>query len=155
MSDNKVNIFDVLNKLSEKDSSFYDQLSDEQKKSVHPYVVMKWLTGTSNAKQVFFVNELVNTKVFAFSRHPKLLYQLMTVCTSGNKSRYYWNKGPTKSSGSDQAIEVIRQYFNYSTTHAKQALPLLNSEQIIDYAHQLGWSKEQITKLNKQLKSKK
>lgn len=155
MSKNKVDIFQALNNLSKKNSAFYDQLSEQEQKSLQPVVVMRWLSGTSNARQVFFLNEFVNTKVFSLYRHPKLLCQLMTVCTTGQSQRYHWNKVQKgKSVSMPNANAVIRQYFGYSSSEAEQALPLLDNDDIVQYAEHLGWQSDDIKGLNKELRAR-
>lgn len=152
-NDYKVDIFKVLNNLSNKDVTFLEQLSDHQFKQVQPLVTMRWLTGTTNAGQVFFINELVNTKVFSLYQHPLLLFYLMTVCTSGKSQKYTWHKKHKKQSSKPHAVSVIQQYFSYNHKHAAEALPLFSKQDIIAYAEEIGWQDEQLTKLKKELRN--
>lgn len=150
----KLDIFAVLNHISTKDVEYYGNLSDEEKKGFFPVVVTRWLSGTNNAKQIFFLNELVNPFVFSLHKHPELLYILMTLCTSGKSQRYFWNKTVSKTTGIPTIISVIREYFGYNTKQANEALPVLSDDDILSYADDLGYQKETITKLKKELKSR-
>jgi hypothetical protein len=151
----KIDIFQVLNHISKKDKNFFKQLTDEEKKAFQPLIVMRWLTGTNDARQVYFINELVNPFVFSMYNHKELIYYLMTTCTRGKTQRYNWTKSSSKkSSATPSSVGVIKEYFNYSTLHAIEALPMLSNDDIMEYAEHLGRQKEDITKIKKELKTR-
>jgi len=151
----KLDIFNVLGKLSENNSTFYDSLSEEEQKALHPLVVMRWLSGTSSARQVFFLNELVNPLIFEFTDHKKLLVQLMSLCTNGQFTRYKWKKTVSKKESSMTiSVGVIKEYFKYTTTQAKEALPMLSADDVVDYAEQLGRQPDEIKTIKKELKNR-
>ncbi len=152
-TERKLDIFQVLNHINTKDREYYKTLTDDELKGFLPFVVMRWLTGTSSSRQVYFVNTLVNQFIFNLPEHKELLYYLMTVCTSGKMQRYNWIKGPSqKNKKLPNVTGVVRDYFKYSSTHAREALPLLSREDILSYAEQLGRQPEEITKIKKELK---
>ena len=149
----KLDIFRTLNHIDRKDQNFYGDLSEEEKKGFLPVIVARWMSGTSDAKQVYILNEIVNPYVFSLHTHKELLYQLMTVCTSGRTKRYFWNKtASNKQTNLPETIEVIKEYFGYSTSHARDALKLLSKADILDCAEQLGRQKDEIAKITKELK---
>ena len=149
----KLDIFDTLNHISRKDVGFYDNLSEEEEKAFQPLVVARWLSGIKSERQIYFLNELVNPFTFQFTKHKKLLYYLMTVCTSGKATRYFWNKTSSKKTSSvPLTVKVIRDYYGYNTLQAIEVLPLLSSEVILDYAEQLGRQPDEITKIKRELK---
>lgn len=147
---NKLNIFEALNKISTKDAHYYARLSVEHQKAFQPYVIQRWLSGTKDSGQIVFLNEVVNPYVFSLYEHKHLLYQLSTVCTDGTPKKYNWIK-PHKASKNPLTIEVVCQYFCYGVKEAKDLIPILSKQQIIDYGEQLGYDKEKITKLKKEL----
>lgn len=150
----KLDLFAILGKLSKNDASFYDDLSDEEQKALHPLVVMRWLTGSSDARQLIFINELVNPLVFPLANHKKLLVQLMSLCTSGQNKRYQWIKQKPKTATLPQCVEVIKDYYGYSTKRAREALPLLDDDHILEYAEYLGRQPDDIKVIKKELKSR-
>ncbi len=150
----KLDIFDVLKQLSVKNREFYAKLNEEQQKAFMPLIVMRWLSGTRDARQIVFLNELVNPFVFSLYHHKELLAQLMATCTSGSSRRYIWNKAKTKASSTPLALGVIREIFGYNSTHAADALSLLSASDILEYAEQLGRQKDEIAKLKKELKNR-
>ena len=79
----------------------------------------------------------------------------MTLCTTGKPQRYFWNKAQSKkSSKTPTVVGVVREYFKYNTIQAIEALPLLDDEDILEYAEQLGRQKEDVAKIKKELKTR-
>lgn len=149
----KLDIFQVLNKLSVKDREFYSSLSEEEQKALAPLVVMRWLSGTRDARQIFFLNELVNPFVFSMANHKELLVDMMLISTSGRSQRYFWNKANSKkSSNAPKSVEVICDYFGYSTTEAVEVLPLFSAEDVLQLAEELGKQLDDIKTIKKELK---
>lgn len=152
MSD-KLDIFDVLNNISTKNTQYFSDLTPELQKQYVPFVITRWLSGTTDKRQVYLINEVVNNYTFSLQQHKQLLHYLMTICTSGNQKRYAWNKLPSKATTSKPlTTQVVADYFKYSIKDAKQVLHLLSKEQIIACAEQLGRQNDEITKIKKELK---
>jgi len=155
MSEHKLEIFDVLNHLSKKNTQFFDNLSDVELKSIQPYVLTRWLSGSNNPFQLLLLNEIANPYVFSLQHHKNLTIKLLLSCTSGKTQRYQWIGLAKKSSQSmPLSCNVIKQYFGYSMKEAKQALPLLSSEDIMQFATDLGMQKDEVAKLKVELKKK-
>lgn len=152
----KLDIFRVLGRISNKDTEFYKSLTEEEQKALAPLVVMRWLSGTRSAQQIYFLNELVNPFVFSMAKHKELLVDLMTVCAPGRTQRYYWNKAKGKrTSSTPTVVDVIRDYYGYSTTEAMEALPLLTDEDVLWYADELGRQPDEVKLIKKELKSRR
>lgn len=150
-----LNIFGLLSHINKKHIEYYDKLEDNEKKEMQPFVVMRWLTGTKDARQIYFINELVNRFVFSLASHKSLLYKLMCVSSSGNTSRYHWKKPASRKGASlSVALQTIKQYYGYNTREAADALLILSDEAIINHAEELGLQKDDITKLKRELKTR-
>lgn len=150
----KVNIFELLGKISTKQREYYQNLTEEEQKSIAPYVIMRWLSGTQNAQQIYLLNEVVNPYVFDLAKHKDLLMMLLTICTSGKSQRYKWMKTKSKSGSIPHVVEVVKEYYNYSTRHAVDIIPLLKDDDIILYAEELGRQPSEITQIKKELKTR-
>ena len=151
MAEYKVDIFDVLNRISCGEKDIWEKFSDEERKAISPLIVMRWLSGTGNARQIVYINTLVNHLIFACSKHPDLLFKLMASCTDKRPARYQWigqkKAGPSKK----LSIKVLQQYYNYSQREAQSVINLLNKDDIIKMSESLGWEKDEIAKLRKEL----
>jgi hypothetical protein len=156
MSDDKLNIFEVLSKISTKDNAYYDSLPEHNKKQFAPLVVNRWLSGTNNRSQVYILNEVVNPYTFSLGYHHKsLMYKLMTICTSGKPQQHRWQAGPSKKTSSKPTCtRAIMEMYGYSEKRAIEALYILSSEEIMSYGEQLGYQADQMEKLKKECKDK-
>lgn len=153
MSNKTLDIFRVLNNVDSKDASFLSSLSDEERKAFQPFLVQRWLSGTLSARQVYFLNEIVNPYVFSLPNHKLLLWQLMTLCTSGKPQRYTWHKLPGGGGTSKPvSTRVVADYLGYSTKDATQALLLLSRDDVLSYATELGRQSDDMAKIKKEIK---
>ena len=150
----KLDIFEVIKNIDLKIRDYYDSLSEEEQKAISPYVIMRWLSGTSDMRQVFFLNELVNPYAFELQKHKDLLLKLMMVCTSGKSKRYTWLKQGKKAPSTPKLIKLVQEYFGYNSRHAAEAIPLLSDEDLISFAEQLAYQKKDISELKKELKKR-
>lgn len=155
VAERKLDIFRVLAAVDAKNRSFYESLTEEEIKGLTPFVVARWLSGTSQAGQVYFINELFNPFAFALCNHKQLLWYLLTICGSGKKQRYVWNTLPGKKNTTrPQAVHVVKQYLKYSTSEAMSVLQILSDKDILNMAEEMGWQPEELSKLKKELKIK-
>ena len=146
----------VLPNLSRKNEKFYKSLSEEEAKDISPYILMRWMSGTNDARQVYFLNELVNPFVFNLNKqHKELLVDLITLCASGREQRYKFNKTISKkTSSTPKCVEVVKEIFSYNTIDALETLPLISNDDILSFAEQLGRQPPEITVIKKELKSR-
>lgn len=149
----KLDIFDVLNEFNAHNVEFFDTLTDEQNKQVHPFVTQRWLSGTSNELQVLLINEYSNTKVFNFAHtHRKLAWYLQLASTMRGRTRYSWNKTAPKKGESSKpvSVDVIMKTYNYSSKDALEVLPIFCEADIIDMAEMLGMQPAELKQINKE-----
>lgn len=156
MAEHKLDIFRVLKQADLKDADFYSKLTEEERKAFQPFLVARWLSGTYSSRQIYFLNELVNQLVFSLAPHKQLLWQLLTLCTSGKAQRYVWNKLPSKASASRPvSTKAIAEHYNYSVSKATAALECLTGDDVLEIAEALGWQSEELAKIRKEYKDQK
>jgi hypothetical protein len=145
----RLDIFRVLNAIDKNDMHFYDNLTDDEKKSFQPVVVHQWLLGHSSRNRLQVLDGLVNTQLYNFYSFPKALYLLMVVSSDGKIKRYKYLKKKNKKTKTSIEIDIIKRYYKCGTTDAIEILELLTNDDLIDIAEDLGETKENITKLRK------
>lgn len=152
--DGKLNIFDILGSIDVQDIEYYRNLSPEDRKQVVPFVLMQWLSCTSDNQQLVLLNEIVNGRVFQLNKHPELLFYLLTLCTNGNKKRYAWKKPPHKTTSFPKAVKVLKDALGYSTERTIECLRLYTNDDIVLYANRLGYQSDFIKDLTTELKKR-
>ncbi len=152
----KLDLFKLLSNISKNNAKYYETLSEEEIKEISPLVIMRWLSGSNDLRQITFLNELVNPFVFSLAKnHKKLLIRLMTLCTSGKDRRYKFNRVKSKKNTKmPKAVAVIKQIFGYNTLQALEVLPMISNEDILSFAEQLGRQKPEITIIKKEIKTR-
>jgi len=153
----KIDLFPMLSNISTKNVGYYDTLSEENLKEFAPIVFLRWLSGCKgDARQIFFLNEMVNPYVFHLHKHKRLLFNLMTASTSGKAHRYQYIKTkPKLSSTTPLAVQIVVEIFDYSKKEAQEAINILTDADIIDLAEQLGRQDAEIKAIKKELKTKR
>jgi|SRR5579859_886848 len=148
----KLDIFELLGKLNSPHSGdIYSKLTEEEKKGFAPLVVMRWLSGTSDKRQIMMLNEFVNPYIFALGKHPHLLMQLLQVASSKTGGRNNW-LGIKSKKKNVEALKVVGEYFEMSEREARTLNPFPSDQEIFEMAEELGWQKDELTKLKKELK---
>jgi len=160
----KLDLFPLLDDISEKNLGRYDTFTEENIKAFTPYLIMRWLTNCNynqnvTAHQIYFLNELVNPYAFEFTKrdcmHKKLLYQLLTISTTGKKCKYSFLKVKKKIPLLPLATKIVQEVFSYSSKDAEDATLVLSDEAIIDMAEQLGRQDGELKLLKRELKTKR
>ena len=149
----KLDIFRVLNALNEKDAGFYSGLTEAEQKAFQPFLVMRWMSGTADARQVYFINEFVNPFAFSLPNHKELLWYLLILSNSGKQQRYTWNKLPASANSPKPAsTKVVAKYYNYSMKDAIDALVVLSYQDVVELAEELGTQPDELAKIKKEYK---
>lgn len=148
----KLDIFKLLGRLDKGDYHVWEKLSDEERKGFSSLVTMRWMSGTSDARQVVFLNELVNPMIFNLSDHPELQMKLLAIASSKQNKRYKWLSMKTTRKVKPKILNVIKEYLEYSSKDAEEASVLISNEDIISMAEELGYQPDEIKNIKKELK---
>jgi hypothetical protein len=143
-------LFKFLGRLNKRDMQAYNELSEEGQKAAHALVIMRWLAGTSDQAQVVRLNEFANKYVFSLGKDKELLFKLLAAACTGNTSRTTWLKGPGTVKN-QRALDVVKAKYGCSTREAEGYLPLLKPEQLLEFAEELAWDKDEVKKLQAEL----
>lgn len=142
-----LDLFASLASLSEGDLQWYDNLSDEDKKAAAPFVLARWMTGTSDRAQLVRLNTFVNPYIFSLGSEKALLFKLLAAASTGNTRRYNWIKAPGGKKALKKKVEVIQQFYDISTREATLYVPLVSDEEYLEMGESLGWDADELKKL--------
>lgn len=149
----KLDIFDVLAQLDAGNRALWETFSEEQQKAFASLIIMRWMSGTSDARQIIALNEFVNPYVFALGKHQQLLSKLLVASSSKKPRRYFWLSAKSKKGGSKKkVIALLKEAYEVSEKEAVTYLPNAHLDDCVALAEKLGWQKEDIAALKKELK---
>lgn len=153
MAEFKLDIFSILRKLNSGDLHTWEKLSEDEKKGFSPYVITQWMWGNTHSTQAYLINALVNPYLFSFQKnHTELLAKLLAVCGTGGNRQFKWVPFTKKGKEQKIAMKVVMEYWDFSESEAKGNLSLLSAEDVIQCAEELGYEKDELAKLKKELK---
>lgn len=98
----KLDLGQTLYALDTRNLEYYNNLSDDDKKSYAPLILMRFMSsapnqGSSHEYHILSVNELVNQDFWNFSKnHKELQHLLLSLCGIGNKQYHSWIAMPKK-----------------------------------------------------------
>lgn len=90
----KLPLNSILGSLDLRKKDYYDNLNEEQKKQIQPFVLMRYISTNSNPDihtlSLIATNEIVNVHFWDFSKDKDLQWRLMATCGIGQKSYHKW-----------------------------------------------------------------
>jgi hypothetical protein len=106
----KLDIKRELNAVDTKDYDFYDNLSDEEKKSFSPYILMRYVSNVQSDRDVqeWFIeetNKRVNLNHWDLSKHHKSLLWKLFASTGTGAAAYH----PYLAAGKKQKVNKIEK----------------------------------------------
>lgn len=144
-------LFEGLASLSKGDQQWYTRMPPEDQKTASPYVIARWMTGTSDSAQLLRLNTFVNPYVFPLGAEKELLFKLIAAAATGKTRRYTWMKAPVAKQATKLRVEAIKQFYEASTREASLYVKNIPAEDILEMAETLGWEKDEMTKLKKEV----
>lgn len=143
----KVDIFGVLKDINDGKRDFYTKLPEDQQKTLHPFVLTRWMSGTKNPLQLIMLNNTVNRYNFSLVSHKRLLMDML-LASGARGVRYQWKPGPKKLSSGGVVERLFKEYYQCSPKEAKMyATSNVDVETLIKMAQFLGWQDDEVTKL--------
>lgn len=139
----RLDIFEVLREINNKNYKYLDTLDDNLKKSFTPYVVFQWLQSTDEPNQILVLNH-ISPMIFDLQDHPELLFKLFCISSMNKYTRYSWI---FPKATKDDSIDILSQYLECSPRNAKEYKEFYTKDDIIIMAKELGYQDAEIKKL--------
>ena len=141
----KLNIFDVLKQINNKNFNYLDELPEKLSSQFSSYMVYQWLTCSDDPAHIALLAKYVNDAVLVLAPHPKLLYKLYCVTSCGKNTRYNWK---FKKKEASLKLKIVSEYFECSKRVACMHMEELSEKDIKEMAYELGYQESELKKLN-------
>jgi hypothetical protein len=138
-----------LNGVDMRDKDMYNNLSEEERKSFSPYILMRYVSNVQGDKDVqeWFVemtNELVNKNHWTLSKnHKGLLWKLFAGCGTGAKAYHPYLAAGKK----EKAVKIEKLIAELNPamkmSDIKLQASLMDKNDIEDLFNKLGYDKKQ------------
>jgi hypothetical protein len=136
----KLSLDAVLQALDSKDLSFYDRLTDEERKGYSPFILLRYMSSLSpqssmQAYAVLATNDICNIGWFSLGKHPELQHKLLCLAGTGRKQyRPYVGSKNAKSKTKlvDEFLRSLHPGINATE------LEILRSQHDVDSLRELG-----------------
>lgn len=134
--------------------TWFDGLTEDRQKKLSVFMIARMMAGTNDPVHILRMNRVFNPYHFGDAMAGVLTprksdhMKLLAVAAGGRKVPYTWLKGPG-SKAKKLAIECTMAYYDCSMREAQTYR--IDTDSLIEMAEELGWDKEEITKLKKEL----
>lgn len=112
----QVDLKAVMKSIDTRDTNWYNSLSDDEKKDITIWQLMRF-TSSCNSKiqdinyhYLTMTNEIVNRNFNILNKHPELQFRLLQTVGIGNAQFHPWIK-PPKSKKKDNLTEYLKTQF--------------------------------------------
>jgi hypothetical protein len=136
---NKLPLKDILGAIDMGAREVWDELDDEQKKSVSFYLLNRYCSvvkGKREAQElaVFKTNEYYNKHYFTLAKHQKLLWQLLCLTSNAEKKIQYheWIGYKKKGASTSKLGKELEKIFPNMKTDEIQMLVDMNSKKEVE-----------------------
>lgn len=109
----KLSIRNEMQQFDRKNRSFYNELTDEERKKFSNYLMIRWGSAVRGSRELqeFYViatNERLNRHFFAVNRHPKLQWLMATSVSPGlGVQDHPWIAPKKKDAGSSNEVKKM------------------------------------------------
>ena len=112
----KLDLTVVLNAIDRKNYNFYNNLTDEERKSYTPLIYMRYLSSLADqnpnaAYAVIATNDIVNIGFWNLSKHPELQHKLLCLSSLGTNQYHPWISSSKKRKKGGKIIEWLAEQY--------------------------------------------
>jgi len=133
MTKHKADLFAFLEHMCDGDYTYIDRMTDEEVKSLSPYVLTMWVNGATKMtpERTVLTDLFCNSMVFKLSDHPRLLLKLFVSANEGmGQSRFKFKKTTTVSQS--KVIHRIADYYKCGLNEARDTLLTLSDGDLVE-----------------------
>lgn len=149
MADYKLDIKEVLANIDKKKYNYYSTLSDDEKKSIVPWTLMRFLSSGQTTDMANYylqmTNEVVNCNFSDLKNHPELQWMLMCIVGIGSKQFHPWVQPPKKKTKNRIQEYLYELYPHLSSLELDMLEILLGKDGLKEHLKQTGMTDKDIS----------
>ena len=146
-----LSLTDELPAMDFGNKQFYANLSDEHKKEISIWVLMRFMSSSQGDAEhhILMVNDLVNNNFNALSKHPELQWKLLSLCGTHKKQYHPWI-APPKGAKKNRIEDALNDPFPLMKDEDLELLLSLNTqEELTEFFKHNGYDDKTIKELFK------
>jgi hypothetical protein len=148
MSD-KLNIANEMRVFDRKDRTFYDNLTEDERRKFSNYLMIRWGSSVEGSRELqeFYVvatNERLNKHFFNVSRHPKLQWLMATSVSPGmGTHRHTWIAPKKREAGASAKRKRLQEiYPTYRDDEIDVMMQIVTDKELDEYDRASGKDKK-------------
>lgn len=151
----KLTIKNEMSAIDTKNRTWYGSLTDDEKKKVGIWVLMRYLSSVkNNVKDIEehymeFTNEIVNVHFNTLRHHPELQFKLMQAIGIGKQMYHPWIAPGKKGTEKPFYKWYKEQYKQYNDDEIEILIQAMTKDEQRDLLEQHGVEKKEIKRLLK------
>ena len=151
----KLTIKEEMRAIDTKDRAWYDSLTDDEKKKVGLWVLMRYTSSTKHdikdieEHYLLYTNELVNVHFNTLRHHPQLQFQLLQALGLGKQMYHPWI-APGKKGTETKLFKFLKQHYdNYNDDELEMYISHHDKDELQELLQDFGLEKKEIKALLK------
>jgi len=148
MSD-KLSIQNEMRQFDLKSRSFYDDLTEDERKKFSNYLMIRWGSSVQGSRElqeyyVIATNECLNTHFFSVNRHPKLQWLMATAVSPDlGAQRHQWIAPKKKAAGQSARRKQLQEIFpHYRDDEIDVMMQITTDQELRQYERDSGQDKK-------------
>lgn len=141
----RLTIKNEMREFDRKNRSFYDELTDDERKKFSNYLMIRWGSAVQGSRELqeFYVistNERLNKHFFAVNKHPKLQWLMATAVSPGLGSFDHSWIAPKKRDGTGNETKkmLLDLYPNMKAGDIEVLSGLVDKKELRDHLREHG-----------------
>lgn len=152
----KLDLKEILAAVDINASSLWDELSEQQRKNLQKdfFILNRYISNVSDKSKetqeyfVLAVNEYFNKHFYTLSKHPKLQWKLLCMCSHENKKIFFHEWISTKKKSVSKVYNFLELiYPDKKDDEILVLCKILSPEELKELAEMHGYDNKQISKL--------
>ena len=134
----KLSIANEMTQFDRKNTEFYNELTDEERKKFSNYLMIRWGSAVQGSRdlQEFYViatNQRLNRHFFAVNRHPRLQWLMSTTVSPGlGTQRHVWIAPKKREAGVTGIRKQLAELYPHLKDDEVDLMSRINDKKDLD-----------------------